>query len=159
MRDIVLVISVIIGLGFTLRYPFVGVLLWEWFSLMQPHEEAFGFSRRLPLNFVIAIVTVGSWLLSKEPKKISLHPITILLITFLGWTTFNSFFAFDPTWSWPYWDRTWKIFLLGFMITATATNKIRIDAVIWVAVVSLLYYGDKGGIFTIITGGHHLVLG
>lgn len=159
MRDALLVIFVLLGLGVTLRYPFVGVLLWEWFSLQQPNEEVFGFSRHLPLNFVIAVVTVGSWLLSKEPKKIPLHAIPVLLMLFLAWATFNSFFAFDPTWSWPFWDRTWKIFVLGFMVAILATNKIRIDALIWVAAVSLLYYGIKGGIFTIITGGHSRVLG
>ncbi len=73
--------------------------------------------------------------------------------------TFNSFFAFNPTWSWPYWDLTWKIFLLGIMVSALATNKIRIDAVIWVAVISLQYYGIKGGIFTIETGGQYKVYG
>jgi putative inorganic carbon (HCO3(-)) transporter len=159
MRDIVLVIFVLIGLGFTLRYPFVGVLLWEWFSLQQPHQEAYGFARSLPLNFLIAVVTVGSWLFSKEPKKIPPHPIIILLMLFLAWVTFNSFFAFDPAWSWRYWDFTWKTIVLGFAIAILANNKIRIDALIWVAAVSLLYYGIKGGIFTIITGGHSRVLG
>jgi probable O-glycosylation ligase (exosortase A-associated) len=40
-----------------------------------------------------------------------------------------------------------------------ATNKTRIDALIWVAVISLLYYGVKGGVFTIETGGVYKVLG
>lgn len=159
MRDILLVIFVLIGLGFTLKRPFVGVLLWEWFSLQQPHQEAYGFSRHLPLNLVIAIVTVGSWLLSKEPKKIPFHPIIVLLCLFLAWATLNSFFAFDPAWSWPIWDRTWRIFVLGFMVAILATNKVRVDALMWVAAVSLLYYGVKGGLFTIITGGHSKVFG
>lgn len=159
MRDILLVIFVLIGLGFTLKRPFVGVLLWEWFSLQQPHQEAYGFSHNLALNFVIAIVTVGSWLLSKEPKKVPLHPITVVLALFLAWATLNSFFAFNPAWSWPIWDRTWKIFVLGFMVAILATNKVRIDSVMWVAAISLLYYGVKGGVFTIISGGHSKVFG
>ena len=159
MRDIFLVISILIGLGFTLKYPFVGVLIWEWLSLMQPHEDAWGFSRTVPLNLIVALVTIGSWLASKEPKKIPSHPIIYLLLALLGWMTFNSFFAFDPAWSWPYWDRTWKILLLGIMISALATNKIRVDAVIWTAAISLMYYGVKGGVFTIVTGGTYKVFG
>ena len=154
MRDIVLVIFVLTGLGFTLRYPFVGVLLWEWFSLQQPHQETYGFARSLPLNFLIAIVTIGAWLLSKESKKLPLHPIIVLLMLFLAWATLNSFFAFDPAWSWRYWDLTWKTIFLGFVIAILANNKIRIDALIWVAAISLLYYGIKGGLFTIASGGH-----
>ena len=54
MRDLFLVAVVAISLGFTLRFPFVGVLIWEWFALMNPHQEAFGFARSLPLNLIVA---------------------------------------------------------------------------------------------------------
>lgn len=159
MRDIFLLISILIGLGYTIRYPFVGVLLWEWFSLMQPHQEAWGFSRSLPLNLIVVLVTVGSWLASDEPKKIPRHPIIVLLFVLLAWMTFNSFFAFNPTWSWPFWDRTWKIFFLGLMISIMANTRVRVDAIIGVAAISLLYYGIKGGVFTIETGGQYKVFG
>lgn len=160
MRDIFLVVFLFIGLCVTLRHPFAGVLIWEWLSLMQPHQEAFGFSRSLPLNLIVVVVTIGSWLASKEEsKKIPPHPIIILLLTLLAWMTFNSFFAFNPAWSWPYWDRTWRVFFLGIMVSVTATNRLRIDAIIWVAAISLLYYGVKGGVFTIETGGQYKVFG
>ena len=159
MRDIWLVAWVALGVGFTFRFPFVGVLIWEWFSLMNPHREAFGFSQNLPLNMIIALATLVSWVISKEPKRIPSNPIVVVLAMFLVWMTFNSFFAFNPTWSWPFWDRTWRVLLLGFLITTMATNKARIDAVIWVAVISLLYFGVKGGLFTVLTGGTYKVLG
>ncbi|HJS45922.1 MAG TPA: putative O-glycosylation ligase, exosortase A system-associated [Rhizomicrobium sp.] len=159
MRDLFLVAAVAISLGFTLRYPFVGVLVWEWFALMAPHQEAFGFVRSLPLNLIVAGTAVLSWALSEEPKKIPRNSLTVLFLIFLAWMTFNSFFAFNTTWSWPYWDRTWRVFALAFLIAATATNRVRIDAVIWVAAISLMYYGVKGGIFTVMTGGVYRVYG
>ena len=159
MRDIWLVAWVLLGLGFTFRFPFVGVLIWEWFALMSPHMEAFGFSQSLPLNFIVAAGTVLAWLISKEPKRIPPHAIIVLLAIFLAWTTFNSFFAYDPAWSWKYWDRTWRILFFGFVVAGLATNKVRIEALIWVAVISLLYYGVKGGVFTIQTGGAYKVFG
>jgi putative inorganic carbon (HCO3(-)) transporter len=159
MRDIFLVVAVLIGLGFTLRFPFVGILLWVWFSIMSPHEEAFGFSQTLPLNFAIAAVTVVSWFFSKEPKRLPVHGVTVLLLIFLAWITFNSFFAYAPGFSWPYWDRVWRIFALGFMISCLATNRIRIEALLWCAAISLMYYGVKGGVFTIATGGSYRVYG
>lgn len=159
MRDIWLVAWLLVGLGYTFRFPFVGMLIWEWFSLMNPHREAFGFSRSIPLNLIIAVVTILSWMASKEPKHIPKHSVITLLALFLAWTTFNSFFAFDPSWSWTYWDRTWRIFAFGFMVAAMATDKTRIEAMIWVAVISLLYYGVKGGVFTIETAGVFKVYG
>lgn len=159
MRDIFLIIVVAISLGFTLRYPFVGVLVWEWFAMMAPHQSAYGFSRSLPLNLIIAVTTIGSWLASKEPKKLPSNSVTILFVVFLIWMTFNSFFAYSPSWSWQFWDRTWRVIALGFIISATATNRVRIEAIIWIAAISLLYFGVKGGIFTLITGGSYKVYG
>jgi putative inorganic carbon (HCO3(-)) transporter len=159
MRDIFLVIAVVIGLGFTIKRPFVGLLLWEWFSIMSPHQEAFGFSRSLPLNLIIAVVTLLSWFFSNEPKRIAPHKVTVLLAIFLVWITFNSFFAFSPDYSWPFWDRTWRIFAFGFVVSGLATNRIRIEALLWCASISLMYYGVKGGIFTLATGGSYRVYG
>jgi putative inorganic carbon (hco3(-)) transporter len=159
MRDLFLIGVVAISVGFTLRFPFIGVLIWEWFALMNPHQEAFGFARSLPLNLIVAGTAVLSWLMSDEPKKIPRNSMTVLFLVFLVWMTFNSFFAFNTTWSWPFWDRTWRIFALGFLIAATATNRVRIDAIIWVAAISLMYYGVKGGIFTVLTGGVYRVYG
>ena len=159
MRDIALILALATGLGVTLFYPFAGVLLWTWFTLQNPHQEAWGFSSGLPLNFIIAIVTFGAWLLSRERKLPPSRFLIWAMVVFLAWITFNSFFAFSPDWSWPYWDLTWKIFALGLLVATLATNRVRITAIIWVVVVSLFYYGVKGGIFTLMTGGNYHVYG
>src|SRR5262245_32471904 len=116
MRDIVLILFIATVLGTTLFHPFAGVLLWTWFALQSPHQEAWGFSSGLPLNFFIAIVTIGAWLFSHERKTPPSHFLIWAMVAFLVWITLNSFFAYSPDWSWPYWDRTWKIFALGFLV-------------------------------------------
>lgn len=159
MRDIALLAAVALGLGVALFYPFAGVLLWTWFTLQNPHQETYGFATGLPFNMAIAVVTVGAWLLSGESKLPRARFLVWIMFVFLAWMTFNSFFAFDPRWSWPYWNETWKIFALGFLVATMATSRVRIDAVVWTIVLSLFYYGVKGGIFTIVTGGGFHVVG
>jgi putative inorganic carbon (HCO3(-)) transporter len=159
MRDIFLVAIILVGLLATLRYPFAGILLWTWFTVMDPHQGAFGFVTTAPLNLIIAVVTILSWLFSKEPKLRSFDLTHVLVFAFLVWITFNGFFAVDPSWSWPIWNITWKTILLGLLISKFVTNKVRAHALIWTVVVSLLYYGIKGGIFTLVTGGGSHVLG
>jgi probable O-glycosylation ligase (exosortase A-associated) len=78
---------------------------------------------------------------------------------FLVWCTLNGFAAVDPDWSWPYWDRTWKVFALGLFAATLAHNKIRLQALTWVIVISLFYYSVKGGLFTILSGGGSHVYG
>lgn len=157
MREIVLLIAIVAGLVMTFRWPFVGVLLWEWFTLQNPHQETYGFVSSA--NMIIAVVTLLAWLLSKERKVPPNGFILWAIGIFIAWTTIDTFFAYDPHWSWGYWDRTWKTFALGVLLAATVNNRVRVQAVLWVAVISLFYYGVKGGIFTIVTGGHNHVLG
>jgi probable O-glycosylation ligase (exosortase A-associated) len=157
VREIVLLIAIVAGLVMTVRWPFVGVLIWEWFTLQCPHRETFGFVSSA--NVVIAGVTLLAWVLSKERKIPPNGFILWAVIIFIAWTTLDTFFSYNPTWSWGYWDRTWKTFALGILLAATVTNRVRVQAVLWVAVISLFYYGVKGGLFTIVTGGHNHVLG
>jgi putative inorganic carbon (hco3(-)) transporter len=159
VRGYALLLGVVIALGMALRYPYVGVLLWTWFSLQSPHMDAWGLVTSLPTNLVIAVVTILSLAASKERKLPPSGMITWTLIAFMVWMTINGFFAYNPAWSWPIWDRTWKIFALGLVVAATATNRTRMHALLWIAVISLFYYGVKGGVFTVITGGHNHVYG
>src|SRR5215469_10804963 len=149
----------LLGLGLSVSQPFAGVLLWAWFTFQQPHQDAYGIVQSLPLNLIIAITTLGAILFSRERKLPPVSAISILLVVFVAWMTFNSFFAFAPDWSWQFWDRTWKTFLFALIVAATATSRERLYALVWIAVISLFYYGVKGGLFTILTGGSWHVFG
>lgn len=157
MREVLVLIAILAGLGMTFRWPFVGVLLWEWFTLQNPHREAYGFISST--NVVIAVVTLIAWALSKERKLPPNGFLLWMMLIFLAWTTITTIFAFNFNWSLGYWDRTWKTFALGILLAATVTNRVRVHAVLWVAVTSLFYYGVKGGLFTILTGGQNHVMG
>lgn len=159
MRDFALVFAIAGMLAVALVYPFAGVIVWTWLTIQNPHEEAYGFSHAIPLNLIIALVTIGALIFSRDRKLPPPHFLIIMMVLFVAWTTFNSFFAYSPDWSWQFWSRTWKIFALGFVVAAMATNQVRIHALIWTIVISLFYYGVKGGIFTLMTGGNYHVLG
>ena len=159
MRDIAVLATVFVGLIWTLRFPYVGILLWTWVTLMVPQQLGFGFSRTFPINLIVAIVTVGAWIFSKDRKLPPIDATFILMCLFLIWITINGFQAVDPRWSWPLWDRTWRIIALAILISILATNQVRIHALIMVMVLSLFYFGVKGGLFTLIAGGHFNVVG
>jgi len=123
MRDILLALFVFGGLVATFRYPYVGLLLWVWFSIMNPHQEVYSFAHRMPWNLIIAIVTISSWLLSNKERKLPPGGFsTVAVLTLLVWCTFNTFFAFDPVWSWEYWDRAWKTLAMCLLAGALLTG-------------------------------------
>lgn len=159
MRDVFLIGAIVAILGMAFVHPFAGVLLWAWFALQNPHDEVWSFSRALPLNLIIAAVTGIAWAFSRERKALPNHILIWLMLLFLGWSTFNTFFAFRPDWSWIFWDRVWKTFALGVFVAMLANNRVRMHAIVWVAVLALFYFGVKGGVFTILNGGVNRVFG
>ena len=59
MRDALLLLVILMALGVTLRHPFVGIITWAWFTVMTPHQLAYG-TYGIPLNLLIAAVTIGA---------------------------------------------------------------------------------------------------
>lgn len=159
MRDLFLTAVVLVGLIATLRFPFAGILLWSWFTCMDPQADAWGFFYSARTNLIIALVTIAAWLFSKERKLVKLNSTHLLILAFLAWITFNGFFAINPDYSWPFWNKVWRTIALGLFISVTATSKLRIHALVWIVAASLMYYSIKGGLFTIMTGGNSHVLG
>ena len=139
--------------------PFTGILVWACLSIMNPHQEVYGFAANAPFNSIVAAVTIGAWLFSREKKSLPHDALPWIMICFLAWMGFNSFFAADPDWSWPLWDRTWKIYVYSFLIMILMTTKARVQSLIWIFVISIAYYGVKGGLFTILTAGGGHVFG
>lgn len=159
MRDILLLALVLWGLGMTIRKPFMGVYLWTWFSLMNPHRLTFGFAHDFPFAEVIAGTTFLSFLTGKQVKLNIWSRETVLLLLFVIWVCLTTVFAANPDGAWRELDRFLKIQLFIFITIALVSDKQKLDGFIWVMVLSIGYYGVKGGIFTILTAGTYRVWG
>ncbi|MCW8084802.1 putative O-glycosylation ligase, exosortase A system-associated [Sabulicella glaciei] len=140
--------------------PFAGILIWSWISFMNPHQLVWGFARTPPWAMLAFMATVVGCVLAGEPKRAALNSVTVLLLAFLAWITLTSMIALAPPSAvWPMWDRVMKV-ILGLLLTAALlTSRDRIHAMVWMMVLSLGYFGVRGGIFTLVTGGGHIVLG
>lgn len=159
MRDIFVTTVVFAVLLMVFRHPHYGIYLWNWLSYMNPHKLAWGFATTIPFAFITALVTLTVYLLSKEPKRMPWTPETILLVVFLGWVTFTTFFAFYPQLAWAQWDKVLKIQIMTLLTAMLITDRKRLEGLVWVIALSLAFYGVKGGIFTIMHGGVYRVQG
>ncbi len=159
MRDILVTLIVFGTLPFILKRPHIGILLWGWLGYMNPHKLSWGFAHDFPFAQITAIFILIGLFLSKESKKI---PWTIelrALALFILWMFTTTVFAGDQKWAWIQWDKVWKIQLMTFVTIILMQDKWRVQAMIWVIALSLGFYGFKGGIFTISTGGSYAVYG
>ena len=88
MRDIFVLLSVLVTIPLTLRWPYVGILAWCWISYMNPHRLTWGFAYNLPLALIVAVTTFIAWMLSKEQKRIPINAVTCFLFALIFWMSF-----------------------------------------------------------------------
>ena len=161
MRDIALLLAFVAIIPIVLRKPWTGVLALAWLGYMNPHRLAYGFAMDKPWVFIMVIALfIGLLFLPKDQRgKIPFTRETNTLLLFIGWMLFTTFFAVYSDAAWEQWNKVWKIQLIIFLTLLLINSKERINALVWTIVLSLGFYGVKGGIFTILTGGAFRVQG
>ena len=161
MRDVLLTAFVFGLLPFIVRSPVLGAYAWAWLGMMNPHRGTFGFARTLPFAQTVAIATLVGLLFTKQRKKYPLDGISISLIALLAWMTVTSFFALHPR---PElvqdrWIFVMKIQLMLFVTMMLVRGRTDIERLIWVITASIGFFGVKGGVWTVLTGGGGRVWG
>lgn len=158
MRDALLLVFVLAALLATLRYPFVGLLTWAWFSLMTPHQEAYG-AFGLPLNMMIAAATLASMAAHGWFGRLRMDGTTALILVFALLLCVSQAFSLDPANSAQYLDRFLKTLAFVLLCIQATTDKLRINALVWALVLSIGYFAARGALFTVVTLGHYHVFG
>lgn len=159
MRDLILLIIVFGSIPFILARPYIGVLMWAWLGFMNPHRLAWGLASSLPLSAIVLGGTAIGLLFSREPKRLPWSGMLVVWMLLILWMNVSTFFALIPENSWIEWDRTMKIQIGVLLTLLLITSTERIKLMLWVTALSLGFYGVKGGIFALFTGGNYLVMG
>lgn len=158
MRDIALAIIIIGICLYALRRPWVGILGWTWISLMNPHSLAWTLST-MPVAASIAICTLIGTLITKDERDFSVPIQSKVLIAFMLWICVTLPFSFDAEGSIDMWKRVEKIDFMVLVTLVLLHSKQHLIHFIWVVAGSIGYYGIKGGLFTLVTGGAYRVWG
>ena len=159
MRALIVTLVVFAAVPWMLYYPFTGLMFWVGLGYLNPHRLAFGYARDLPFVQVAAIVTMIAWLFSREPKRFPLNGVTAAWLLFTLWVSVTTLFAFNPEGANEEWVRFIKIQLMTLFMLLMISDRRRIELTVWVIAGSIAFYGIKGGIFTLLSGGQHHVLG
>lgn len=159
MRDAVIFIIIMGLLPLCFLQPHLGVMLWTWLSISNMHREVYGFAHTFSFNLVITAVTLATWIVSREPKRITVTGLTWMIGIFGAWMTFSTVDALVPAYSWPLWERHFKTLILVFVVMGLINTRVRIHSLIFAIVLALGYWGFKGGVFAILTGGNYIVFG
>ena len=159
MRSLILFMLFLALAAVSLTMPAVGVLTWAWIDIISPHRLTWDFTYTLQLNLIIVIVTFISWIGSREPKRLPMNATTLLILLLMVWLTLTTMISLAPKNSWYHWKLDIKVLVFPLVVTAVIRSQVRVQALIWVIVLSVGYFGVKGGGFTILHGGTWTVLG
>jgi len=159
MRDVIVTLIVFGSIPFILRSPMVGILMWSWLSYMNAHRACWGFAKSMPFSQVVAVALLFSILLTKEDKKIPWTRETLLLVIFILWMFITTIFALNQEDAWMQWNKVWKIQLITFLTMMVMKDLRRLHLLVATIAISLGFYGVKGGIFTVLSGGNYRVWG
>ena len=158
MRDLMLLAVISSVLVAALRYPFLGIIAWAWFSLMTPQQMAYGIWG-VQLNTLIAVIAITAIALRGDFAKFRLDKTTVLLLSLGVWLFFSQIRSMDPGYSNEFFQRFEKTLLFAILVTQTVNTPLKLNALVWVFVLSIGFFATKGAIFTIITLGQFHVQG
>lgn len=159
MRDVILTLVFLGILPFALRHTWIGVLLWTWLSVMNPHKLTYGFASSAPFAMAAALVTLASVLINRDKLRLPADATVTFIILFVLWQCLTTFNAILPQSSLTDLITVLKIQLMTVVALMAIRERKQIEAFIWVIVLSVGFYGFKGGLFTIASGGGARVWG
>lgn len=158
LRDIVILLPILISMPVALVKPWIGILSWTWIGLMNPHRLSWALTQ-FPVAQGVAIAILAGTLFTKDrrlpPQGLESFVLFALVVCF----TITTAFSWYPQVSWVQWEKVMKILLFTFLTMMLIHEWFRVRMLMLVIVGSIGFYGVKGGIFSILTGGQYRVWG
>lgn len=159
MRDYVLVAFFVGLLPMAVRHTWIGVLLWTWVSIMNPHKLAWSFAVNMPFAMAAAVAVFISLIVDHKSWRIPRDPVVVVLALFTFWMCVTTLTAINAEASQVQLIKVLKIQLMTLVAFAAIRERRHIEWFILIMVISIGFYGVKGGIFTITSGGGERVWG
>lgn len=158
MRDLVLGPIILAIAAYGLFHPWLGILGWTWLSIMNPHAYSWNLNA-MPVAATMAIAVLVGVLVTRDRKQFFATRETKVFMLFMAWMCITLPFSFYFDQSSSMWSRVMKIDLMVLVAMVVLYSKKHITLLAWVLVGSLGFYGVKGGLFTLATGGSYRVWG
>ena len=159
MRSILILVVLFGWIPIVFLKPHVGIMLWTWLAYMNPHKISWGWAEAFALSEIVGGVTLIAWVLTKRHRSFPWDTTATLLVVFWVWTGVTTLTAFDPSWSFKLLQDFSKIMLFTLLTISLISTREQMQSLIWIIVISVGYFGFKGGFFSILTGGNYMIFG
>lgn len=159
MRDLALFAFLALIVIVSPKRPFYGALAWVLFGVMNPHRLAYGAAYSFPFAMVIAGITIIGLVITREHRSLKGGAAGVVLAIFMAWNVVTTLFAFNLEPSFEYLSKVLKVYGMTFVLMALMSTRKDVILLVSTLAVSLGFYGTKGGLFVLATGGSYMVNG
>ena len=133
--------------------------MWTWLGFMNPQSAVWWFAASIPFSLLVGLATLAGVLVTQDRQAPSREPEVWLIGAFWGFTAVTTALAVYPADSWPIFVRVSKILVMIFVTLMVIRTRTRLRYLLVVSALSLGYFGLKGGIWAIATGGENRLWG
>lgn len=160
MRDLILTLFIFAMLPLCFARPQVGVLLWACIGYLSPHRLTWSYAYNFRFVYFVALVTLlGLYFAQDIRKRIPINAVTLMWILLVFWMCLTTYFSLNGKWAAWEWQRSMKIHLMVAASLLVIHGRQWLHWSAWMVVGSIGFWGMKGGLFTLLTGGNYRVYG
>jgi probable O-glycosylation ligase (exosortase A-associated) len=162
MRDLLVFLVVLLSLPTSFRRPFVGMLVFSWLAYMRPQDLCWSFARDMRLSFYVAIAMLLGWWANERGRRAFARwdVRSRLLLAMVALVSISYALARVHTdYSNRYYVEFLKIIVVALFTTGQVDSRQRFRALVWTIAACLAFYGVKGGLKGVLTGGTPILRG
>jgi len=158
MKDVVIVVILSFCALMALKNPLYGLYGWFLVSFMNIHRLGWGLAISLQPGLAMAATTgIGIFLHPKNQFKWTRESQLVFL--FWAFTLVTTIFSINQNLAWPKWVEFSKSVLFFFITIYLIDNFKDLRRIIILTTFCIAFYGLKGGLFSLVTGGQYRVFG
>mgnify|MGYP006422247241 CR=1 FL=1 len=159
LRDIAFVLVLGGGVLATFVRAYIGLCLWIVLTYAAPQQALWGFAGNLSPVMMVAVATLAAMVLQNAGRLPPLRAPGVLLLLLLLWTGLTTLFAVDRSLAISEYIEFLKIVTLAVVTAMLVRDHRTFLIVVSCFAASIVFFGVKGGLFVLATGGASRVWG
>ena len=159
MRDYGLFTLLIVALPIILMRPYIGIYMWYWIGLMNPHRLTYGFMYSFPVALSVGAATLLGYVTTKDKSRFTWEPEVVLMAALMAVFTISSFDAWHPEQAWTKYQQVIKIMVMTLVTLPLINSKDRLRVLLIVLTLSIGFFALKGSIWGLLRGGRFRLIG
>ncbi|MEQ1631551.1 MAG: putative O-glycosylation ligase, exosortase A system-associated [Planctomycetota bacterium] len=161
-RDLLVFGIVLLALPLSFRRPFLGLLVFSWLAYMRPQDLCWGFARDMRMSFYVAMAMIAGWWANERGRRPfakwdarSYMMIVLGSLVVISYAQARS----QDDYVTRYLFEFLKIIVIALFTSGQVDTRERLRVMLLTIAVCLAFYGVKGGLFGILTGGATILRG